>query len=258
MSDNEKLVWIKKVQKKGQKYLVFINDEEEGLIFTEDQIVNNRIVKGNSFYQKDWNKIIKAQDEGLIFDKVLKYIDYKPRTEKEIIHYLEDKAVSVDVIKKIVKKLKDIKYLDDERYAKSFIEECIKNEKGPNAIKYILQTKGIDNLIIDKYLSDYSPDVAYENALDMAVKTIKSIGGLPLRKQKEAVYTRLQRMGFTYEHINSILNKLTYNELDFSLLEKDYLKLKSKEEDKQKIISKLLSKGYNYEDIKEVINKTIE
>ena len=95
----------------------------------------------------------------------------------------------------------------------------------------------------------------YDNALDIAKKTIKSIGGLPLSKQKEAIYTRLQRMGFNYDHISSVLNKITYNELDYDLLEKEYLKLKSKETDKQKIISKLLTKGYNFQDIKRVIQE---
>ena len=54
MEKEEKLIWIKKVVAKGKKYLVYINDEEEGISFTEDQIVNNRIVKGNSFYEKEW------------------------------------------------------------------------------------------------------------------------------------------------------------------------------------------------------------
>ena len=51
MDKEEKLIWIKKVVLKGKKYLVYINDEDEGISFTEDQIVNNRIVKGNSFYE---------------------------------------------------------------------------------------------------------------------------------------------------------------------------------------------------------------
>ena len=100
---DEKLVWIKKVQKKGQKYLVFVDDETDGIVFTEDQIVSNRIIKGNSFYQKDWNKIVDSLDEGIIFEKVLRYIDYKMRSEKEVIIYLEDKGVDSDLIDKLIK-----------------------------------------------------------------------------------------------------------------------------------------------------------
>ena len=45
MEKEEKLIWIKKVVAKGKKYLVYINDEVEGISFTEEAIVNNRIIR---------------------------------------------------------------------------------------------------------------------------------------------------------------------------------------------------------------------
>ena len=114
MEKSEKLVWIKKVVSKGKKYLVYINDEEEAISFTEDQLVNNRIIKGTSFYEKDWKKIIKSLDEGILLDKALKYIDYKPRTEKEVIDYLEEHNATPTNIKNIIIKLKEINFIDDD------------------------------------------------------------------------------------------------------------------------------------------------
>lgn len=254
MEKSEKLVWIKKVVAKGKKYLVYTNDDDEGISFTEDQLVNNRIIKGTSFYEKDWKKIIKSLDEGLLFDKTLKYIDYKPRTEKEVIDYLEEHNATPTNIKNIIKKLKEINFIDDDRYARIFIEEEIRHEKGPNAIKHVLLTKGIDEDIIIKYLSEYSDELLFDNALDMGRKTLKTVVGLPISKQKESVYTRLYRMGYDYSLINRVLNMLEYSSLDFERLEKDYLKLKEKEMDNNKIIQKLLAKGYNYGDIKKVIS----
>ena len=103
MEKGEKLVWIKRVVAKGKKFLVYINDETEGISFTEEQLISNRIIKGTSFYEKDWKKIIKSLDEGILFDKTLKYIDYKPRTEKEVIDYLEEHNATPNSIKNIVK-----------------------------------------------------------------------------------------------------------------------------------------------------------
>ena len=253
MDKEEKLIWIKKVVCKGKKYLVYVNDDEEPITFTEDQIVNNRIVKGNSFYEKDWKKIIKSLDEGKLFEKVLKYIDYKPRTEKEVIDYLDEHSATSIMVKNIIKRLKTIGFIDDDRYARIFVEEEIRHQKGPNAIKHVLLTKGISEEITNKYLEVYDSEFLFENALDMGRKTLKTVVGLPIQKQKESVYTRLYRMGYDYSIINRVLSNLEYSELNFDLLERDYLKLKSKEEDKNKIIQKLLAKGYNYGDIKKVI-----
>lgn len=258
MDKEEKLIWIKKVVSKGKKFLVYVNDEEEPILFTEDQIVTNRIIKGNSFYEKDWKRIVKSLDEGILFDKVLKYIDYKPRTEKEVIEYLEEHNATESNIKHIVKKLKEINFIDDDRYAKIFIEEEIRHQKGPNAIKHVLYTKGISEDIINKYLCNYDSTLIYENAYDMGVKTLKTCNGLPIQKQKESVYSRLYRMGYDYSIINKVLGVLEYSELDYSKLEKDYAKIKSKESDKNKIIQKLLAKGYNYQDIKILINSSEE
>lgn len=258
MEKEEKLIWIKKVVAKGKKYLVYINDEVEGISFTEEAIVNNRIIKGNSFYEKDWKKIIKSLDESLLFDKVLKYIDYKPRTEKEVISYLEEHNATTNAIKNIVKKLISINFIDDDRYARIFVEEEMRHQKGPNAIKHVLLTKGIDEGIINKYLDEYSYEFLYENALDMGNKTLKTVIGLPLVKQKESVYTRLYRMGYDYSIITKVLSVLEYSEIDYEKLTRDYLKIKEKVEDQNKVIQKLLTKGYNYSDIKKVINDSLE
>lgn len=258
MEKEEKLIWIKKVVAKGKKFLVYINDEDEGISFTEDAIISNRIIKGNSFYEKDWKKIINSLDESLLFDKVLKYIDYKPRTKLEVKNYLEDHNATTTSIKNIIKRLVTINFIDDDRYARIFIEEEMRHQKGPNAIKHVLLTKGIEEEIINKYLEEYSLDFLYENALDMGNKTLKTVVGLPVSKQKESVYTRLYRMGYDYSIINRVLSVLEYSELDYSKLKKDYLKIKEKVDDQNKIIQKLLAKGYNYSDIKKVINDSLE
>ena len=111
---------------------------------------------------------------------------------------------------------------------------------------------------VNKYLEKYSNELLFENALDMGNKTLKTVIGLPIQKQKESVYTRLYRMGYDYSMITKVLSMLEYSSLDFERLEKDYLKIKSKEENQNKIIQKLLAKGYNYSDIKQVINNIEE
>ena len=258
MEKEEKLIWIKKVVSKGNKFLVYVNDETEGVIFTEDGIVNNRIIKGNSFYEKDWQKIVKSLDEELLVDKVLKYIDYKPRTKQEVINYLEEHNATPDNVNNIIEKLISIKYIDDDRYAKIFIEEEINRQKGPNAIKHVLLTKGIEEDVILKYLSGYSNEFFYENALDMGRKTLKTVIGLPLSKQKEAVQSRLYRMGYDVSIITKVLNVVEYSLLDHDKLVNDYLKIKVKIQDQSKVIQKLLTKGYNYNDIKKVIDDYLE
>ena len=255
MADAEKLVWIKKVVKKGKKYLVYINDEDEGIIFTEDQIVNYRIIKGNSFYQKDFDRIIDSLDLGKALDKVLKYIDYKPRTEKEAADYLLNLALTNDQIDELIQKLKDLHFIDDERYTRMFVEEGIRHQNGPNLIRHQLLNKGIKPELIDQFLANYTDLEQHDNALDMANKTLKTVIGLPYLKQKESIYSRLNRMGYDYSVINQVLSVISYSKVDNNRLIMEYQKLLTKELDQNKIVTRLMAKGYTYQDIKKVMSE---
>ena len=110
------------VEQKGKKYLVYTDIDDDPIIFTEDGLVENRIIKGTTFDKKEWKSIVKNKDNLLMFDKVLHYIDFKPRTTKEVIKYLKDKEVNTNDINKIMTRLENIHYLDDDKYASNIYE----------------------------------------------------------------------------------------------------------------------------------------
>ena len=117
---------VKKVTKKGKKYLVEISNIEEELVLSEDLIVEYRIIVGTIFDKKTFNKIKKSEKEVLYYNKVLHFIDFKPRTKKEVEEYLKKLEVPLEQIGLIIKKLIKIAYIDDERYTKSYVLESIR------------------------------------------------------------------------------------------------------------------------------------
>ena len=75
---------VVKISKKNKKYIVTFSNEIE-LTVTEDQIVEYRIVKDKVF-TKDLIEEIKASGNlSTYFNKTLNYINFKPRTEAEVI-----------------------------------------------------------------------------------------------------------------------------------------------------------------------------
>ena len=248
-------VKILKVVKKGKKYLVYSSENEDPITFTEDSLVSNRVFKDKIFEIDEWNLIIKKKEQSFIFDKVLHYIDFKPRTTKEVVKYLKEKDIDEESIDEIILRLKDIKYLDDEKYMISYIDESIRNCKGPNLIIHQLEQLGIDKSIIKSSLLNYTSEQQYDNAYLVASKYQRQNLKYPTNKQKELIYQKLIRSGYYHETINRVLNNLEYCDDSLENLEKEYCKLLNKNADRQKIIGSLLSKGYRYEDIKKVINK---
>ena len=79
-------------------------------------------------------------------EKGIFLISLKDRTEKEIYKKLSEKYQNKEAVKKAVKKLKELGYLNDLDYAISYI----KNKKyGKNRISYNLSQKGLEKKTIE-------------------------------------------------------------------------------------------------------------
>ena len=255
---SEKEYKVLKVIKKGKKYLVYFDNYEDEIILNEDKLVEYRIIQNAIFVSKDFNKIKKAANEVKYYEKVVNYINFKPRTKKEVYEYLKNLEASETQINTLIKKLKDISYINDERYTESFIFEYIRKKKGSKYIEQTLEQKGIEKDLIYKYLDNYSKELETENAIDVANKYAKSITKNPIKKQRIQINNKLISEGYPYDIINKVLYTIELVDESKDLLEKEYLKLKNKEEDKNKIIQKLLAKGFEYSSIKEIINNNLE
>ena len=248
------LVVILLVKKKRNKYEVFTSIDESGLLFTEEELVVNRIIKGASFTKEAWNKIKDTHEQSLIYEKVLKYLTFKPRTIKETINYLKENNTDEEITKNLIDKLIKLDFLNDERYASNYVDSSIRMGKGPVLISHELHQKGINDELIKKSLLSYTEELQIDTAYQLSVKHLKLISKHPKRKQKELLSQKLIRSGFNYSIINKIIPLLEFNDDNLEQLRKDYEKILKKTTDKNKIIQHLLQKGYEYSQIKEIMN----
>ena len=255
MSDkNLELVVILLIKKKRNKYEVFTSINENGLLFTEEELVENRIIKGASFTKEIWDKIINNHEQSLIYEKVLKYLTFKPRTIKETINYLKENNIEEEIRNNIINKLIKLDFLNDERYVINYIDTAMRMGKGPILITHELHQKGIEDDLIKQSLLNYTDEKQIDIAYQVSIKHLKLISKYPKRKQKELLSQKLIRSGFNYSIINKVVPLLEFNDDNLEQLQKDYEKILNKTKDKNKIIQHLLQKGYEYSQIKEVIN----
>ena len=252
MKSNETYV-VEAVQKKGKKYLVQFENNDNPLTLTEDQIVEFRVIKGSIFSDSDFEKIKASIELSTYYAKSIHYIDFKPRTKKEVVEYLQSYGLDQDSITKLIQKLEQIGYIDDERYVSRFVEECIRKGKGRYYIIQTLCQKGITKEFIFPFLSEYDKDVEIENAMVLAGKILLKITDYPVRKQKLQIQQKLLSAGFHSEIIGYVINHLSFENHSQERLEKEVARLKEKKLEKEKIITKLLAKGYEYIDIKKVL-----
>lgn len=144
------------------------------------------------------------------YDKALRFLSYRPRSEKEVRDNLQKKKASDSIIDLIIKKLQDQKFLNDRDFAKWWIEQrTLVKPTGRRLIKMELKKKGIDKELIDE-IFDGIEDVV-QNELEMArnlvERKISKYKGLDRQKIYQRLGGFLSRRGFDYDTIRKSIDE---------------------------------------------------
>ncbi len=146
-----------------------------------------------------------------ILKKVLRYCAYQDRCTQEVRTKLSTFDMPDSEKAKIVKLLVDEGYLDDERYASTFVRSKIHLKKwGVNKIRMALKMKGISDEIIANALSEIDPEI-YREELIKVLKTKKINETDPFKRKAKLAQYAMQKgyePGLVWDTLNSITNKL--------------------------------------------------
>jgi regulatory protein len=143
-----------------------------------------------------------------LYDKTLRFLSFRPRSEKEIREYLTKKKSNDLTTKKIVEKLKEHKFLNDMEFAKWWIEQRTRvKPRADRVIKFELTQKGIEKEIIDSLLTgSFESDL--KKAEGLAEIRMKRLIRIEDRKK---VYEKLGRFlaskGFNYDIIKEVIDR---------------------------------------------------
>lgn len=197
---------VDKVDFKGKDDLfeLEIEGEKFNISYNTFNELNIRSLCEISF--DDYKKIVSEDDYLKAKKKALDIISYSEKTKSEILFRLQKNNFSKESIEKVISFLDEYDFLNDENYAKNYINDKINfSRQSKRKTRYDLLKKGIDNNIIDKYLNEISYDIEYDNCLYIAKKKAKSDFSL---KNKQKVYRYLYYKGFEYDIINEVLSEI--------------------------------------------------
>ena len=100
------------------------------------------------------------ENRSLAFNYSLKYLSYRDHSIKEVYDYLLRKNFIEDTINSVLKRLIDLKFLNDEEFAKAWVESRQKHRgKSKFILKHELRMKGINSSMIDHTLKEAQDDL---------------------------------------------------------------------------------------------------
>lgn len=173
----------------------------------EYQVVEMGLKKNVDYQEKQINDFIEASTFGKVYSKALEYCLSRPHSHLEMQRYLFRKTIdsidskgnrrpgiSKDLAKRVLDRLNQKGYLDDEKFAIFWIENrFIKKGISQRRLKLELLSKGVEESVINEVLSKNSRDD--KNEIKKIINKKKS------KYDDDKLKSYLMRQGFNYEDV---------------------------------------------------------
>ena len=153
-----------------------------------------------------------------VFLKILNFVSYKPRTEKEISErlkrYVNSERVSdkeaEELIKNISTQLEADGYINDKKTAKLYLESYLTSPKSQsiNKFKQNLKKKGFKEMDIEMLTSNIPNRQEKESALNDAKKKLNRLGNEAFFIKKAKLSNFLYSKGYSSDTIKSVVDTL--------------------------------------------------
>lgn len=165
-----------------------------------------------------------------VYEKLLaasiRFVSYRPRSEKEIRDFLKKKlkkwkVFGAAVVDKVIARLTELGYVDDAKFAAWWAEQRRTfKPKGIRLITQELMAKGISRELIEEVVCQFSSDRDQNDKLlgevDMArraaQKRLALWQKLPSLARKRKIFDFLNRRGFTSDTVYRIIDELMQKE----------------------------------------------
>ena len=199
-----------------------------------------------------------------VYNKVVKFIMRRRRSEKEINEYIESFEIDEDKKNSIIQKLKSINLINDNEYCSAYINDKLyMTKEGINKIKKDLLNQNIPIDVIEYNLKNVDSELINKRLEDIIIKKIKVNKKYSNNYLKNKILNDMINLGYDKNTILDIIDKniVEDNNILIKEFDKTYSKLKNKYSEfelENKVKQKLILKGFNISDISRLIQEKEE
>lgn len=198
-----------KPQKRQKKVNVFL-DGKFSFSLDLETLAKTGLRLGQRLSQESIEEIVKKGEFTKIESRVLKFLSYRPRSERELFSWFRRKNVGEKTQKAVAGKLKRLGYINDKEFAKWWLEQRTAfRPQGLKLTKLELRRRGVDRALIEEILGKEFKLPEQRWAEKAALKKLKSLKRLSKQKTREKLAQFLLRRGFLWETIKEVIKKLT-------------------------------------------------
>ena len=232
----------------------------------QDEIEWYNLRVGETFDQEQMYALKDIDQVREAYNKALKYLSYKDYTyemmKEKLVHNGNYSELQIDMTMNL---LLQKGLINDRQYAHDYLTISLKKGHGLNRGVVDLKKKGVDPVLIDEVLLDFSDDMELEKAVEIVKILYEKNNSRSPKALMLNMKQKLFNKGFSEQTINKAIESVDFefpSEHTKILLEKEYHKVYTRYSQKYsgsllktKIITFLLQKGYEYDDIVQLIQE---
>lgn len=197
-----KITAIKQQVRQQGRYSIFV-EGKYSFSLSESALLESRLVGGQELTGEEVNKYKQLSGDDKLYNQALRYVAMRPRSVWEMSAYLERKKAPPLLVKQILNKLSNLKLLDDESFARSWVgSRRLLKPVARRRLTQELRQKRIADDIVEQVLAEDTTD------------ELATLRELIERKRRQTKYQDnqklmqyLARQGFGYGDIKTVLEE---------------------------------------------------
>ncbi len=198
-----KITQIKQQVKNPERVSLFV-DEKYTFSLTLDQLLQEKLKKGDELNEIRIKQLKKLSDEGKLRARALEWLMGRPHSERELRDYLYKKKTEKDQIDALVGEFSQKRYLDDTAFARWFAEGRLRKNKSVRAITAELRSKGVSLLTIQSIVTELH---MAEDEKESLITLVNKLRTRPRYADRQKLTAYLISKGFSYGDVKEVLEQ---------------------------------------------------
>lgn len=197
-----------KPQKRNPKIFQVYLDEKFAFSLGAETLVSLGLAAGRVLKDDEVNKLVKEGQFQKVYDRVLRLIGIRPRSEKEIRGWFKKRKTNPAVQDLVLGRLKKKNLIDDREFARWWIDQRMQfRPRAKRAIANELAVKGIKKETREEVLAEAEVDER-KIAQELLRKKVYKWKSLPQGEKGQKMSEFLTRKGFGWDVVREVVDEI--------------------------------------------------
>jgi regulatory protein len=201
----ERRITSLKVQKKNpNRVSIYLDDE---FAFGVSRIVAAWLHVGQELSEEKISELQEQETKEAGLQKALQLLSYRPRSEAEIRQRMKKAGFDLEVITKVLDRLRETGLVRDESFARDWVENrSALKPRSRKMLAYELRQKGVAEETIEQALETTSEDE--DLAFQAATRYAHKLPASDWQEFHRRLMSFLARRGFSYETAKTVVRQV--------------------------------------------------